>query len=155
MYYAWKAGRRDIIPDLDMPDAKKQIEEMYTDILSNRNPPYTVVGGVYDALVDTGGDMYAITNDEAIEAKKLFESLEGIDILPPAAVAVAALIHASERGLSKDRCVLLNVTGGGYERLQKEVSLNRVKPCLKVKGPEEPLEDILKVMEWPTLSKKS
>jgi cysteate synthase len=155
MYYAWKAGRRDIIPDLDMPDAKKQIEEMYTDILSNRNPPYTVVGGVYDALVDTGGDMYAITNDEAIEAKKLFETLEGIDILPPAAVAVAALIHASERGLSKDRCVLLNVTGGGYERLQKEVSLNRVKPCLKVKGPEEPLEDILKVMEWPTLSKKS
>jgi cysteate synthase len=155
MYYAWKAGRRDIIPELDMPDAKKQIEAMYTDILSNRNPPYTVGGGVYDALIDTRGDMYAVTNDEAIRAKGIFEKAEGIDILPPAAVAVAALLQAYDKGLDKDRTILLNITGGGLERLRKEVSMSTVKPCLNVEGPDVPLEDIMKVMQWPTLSKKS
>lgn len=155
MYYAWKARRRDVIPDLDMPDAKKQIEAMYTDILSNRNPPYTVAGGVYDALIDTYGDMYAITNDEAVRAKGIFEKAEGTDILPPAAVAVAALLKACEKGLCEDRRVLLNITGGGFERLKKEVSMSMVEPCLEVSGPEVPMEDIMKVMEWPTLSKKS
>ncbi|HEY3422946.1 MAG TPA: cysteate synthase, partial [Methanocellaceae archaeon] len=102
MLNAWKANRRNIIPDQDMPEAKRQIAEMYTDILSNRSPPYGVPGGVYDALVDTDGDMYGVTNDDAKAAKKLFESREGIDILPPAAVAVAALLQACERGLNKD-----------------------------------------------------
>lgn len=154
MYSAWKANRRDIIPELDMPEAKKQIDEMYTDILSNRSPPYTIQGGVYDALIDTEGDMYAVTNQEAIEAKKRFESCEGIDILPPAAVAVAALMQACERGLDKDRRVLLNITGGGYERLKKEVELNMVEPCMNVSGPDVPLENIWKVIKWPMLSKK-
>ncbi|AFD00220.1 cysteate synthase [Methanocella conradii HZ254] len=155
MYRAWKAGRRDIVPELDMPDAKKQISEMYTDILSNRNPPYGIKGGVYDALADTGGEMYAITNDEAIAAKKVFEDSEGIDILPPAAVAVAALMQACENGLDKRRSVLLNITGGGFERIKKEKSINKVEPCLKVSGPDVPLDDMLKVIGWPALSEKS
>jgi cysteate synthase len=155
MYHAWKARRRDIITELDMPNAKQQIEEMYTDILSNRSPPYSMKGGVYDALIATEGDMYAATNKEATEAKKLFESLEGIDILPPAAVAVAALLQASSRGLDKSRKVLLNITGGGLERLKKDMPLNQVEPCLKVSGPDAPLDDIMKVIEWRTLSKKS
>jgi cysteate synthase len=138
MYNAWKARRRDIVPDLDMPDAKRHIEEMYTDILSNRNPPYGVVGGVYDALMDTQGDMYAVSRDEAIQAKNLFEGAEGIDILPPAAVAVAALLQACERGLDKTRRVLLNITGGGFERLKQEVRISRVEPCLGVTGPDSP-----------------
>ena len=153
MLNAWKANRRNIIPGEDMPEAKQQIAEMYTDILSNRSPPYGVGGGVYDALIDTGGDMYGVTNDEAKAAKKLFESREGIDILPPAAVAVAALIQACERGLDKSRRVLLNITGGGYERLKSEVPIYPVKPIMNVSGPDVPLEDILKVIEWPTLSK--
>jgi cysteate synthase len=146
MYHAWKARRRDIIPELDMPDAKRQIADMYTDILSNRNPPYTMTNGVYDALIDTGGDMYGITNAEAIAAKELFESLEGIDILPPAAVAVAALLKAVDHGLPKGRSVLLNITGGGLERLKKDMALNLIEPCLSVSGPDVPLEDIVKVI---------
>jgi len=128
---------------------------MYTDILSNRYPPYTVGGGVYDALIDTRGETYAVTNDEAVRAKGVFEKAEGIDILPPAAVAVAALLQACDMGLDKERTVLLNITGGGLERLGKEVSMSRVEPCLDVEGPEVPLGDILKVIQWPTLSKKS
>ena len=153
MLNAWKANRRNIVPDEDMPEAKRQIAEMYTDILSNRSPPYGIRGGVYDALIDTGGDMYGITNDDAMAAKKLFESREGIDILPPAAVAVAALMQACERGLNKDRRILLNITGGGYERLKREVPLYPVEPVMNVSGPDVPLEEILKVIEWPTLSK--
>jgi cysteate synthase len=153
MLNAWKANRRNIIPGEDMPEAKQQIAEMYTDILSNRSPPYGVGGGVYDALIDTRGDIYGVTNDDAKAAKKLFESREGIDILPPAAVAVAALIQACERGLDKGRRILLNITGGGYERLKSEVPIYPVKPIMNVSGPDVPLEDILKVIEWPTLSK--
>jgi cysteate synthase len=155
MYHAWRARRRDIIPDVDMPDAKEQIAAMYTDILSNRNPPYSIGGGVYDSLIDTGGDMYAVTKKEAIAAKKAFEDSEDIDILPPAGVAVAALIQACDGGLDKGRSVLLNITGGGFERLKIDMPLNMVKPCLKVGGPDVPLEDVLEVIQWPTLSEKS
>jgi cysteate synthase len=153
MLRAWKAGRRSIVPEEDMPDAKKQIAEMYTDILSNRSPPYGIKGGVYDALIDTDGDMYGVSNEEAIAARKLFESCEDIDILPPAAVAVAALAQACERGLDKGRRILLNITGGGYERLKSELPIYPIKPVLNVSGPEVPLDDILEVIEWPTLSK--
>lgn len=34
----------------------------------------------------TGGDMLLVTNEEAMEAQKLFEKLEGIDIEPAAGV---------------------------------------------------------------------
>ncbi len=44
MLNAWKAGRREIIAETDMPDAKKCIAEMYSDVLSNRSPPYGVAG---------------------------------------------------------------------------------------------------------------
>ncbi|MCD1293932.1 cysteate synthase [Methanocella sp. CWC-04] len=148
MLHAWEEGRRDIMPERDMPEAKELISQMYTDILSNRNPPYSVKGGVYDAMKDTDGIMYGVTNEEAISAKKLFESLEGIDLLPASAVAVSALIQACDRGtISPDKKVLLNITGGGYERLKKDMKLNPVKPCIEVEGPDVPLDDILKVIE--------
>ncbi|MDF1558465.1 MAG: cysteate synthase, partial [ANME-2 cluster archaeon] len=55
MLHAWQHGRRDIIEDIDMPGAKKLIDRMYADVLSNRQPPYSMPGGVYDALTDTNG----------------------------------------------------------------------------------------------------
>jgi cysteate synthase len=61
-----------------MKDSKKQIEETYASVLTNLTPPYGIKGGLYDALVDTDGVMYAITRKEVLEAKVLFESLEGI-----------------------------------------------------------------------------
>jgi cysteate synthase len=146
MLHAWEAGRRDIIAHEDMPDAKKSIAEMYSDVLSNRNPPYGVRGGVYDALKDTDGRIYGVTQAEAEKAKKLFEDREGIDILPPAAVAVAALIQACEKGTLKNRRVLLNITGGGYERLIRDMPLYRVEPAEVVSSPDAPVEKIMKVL---------
>jgi cysteate synthase len=143
MYNAWQARRREIIPELDMKNAKKQIEETYATVLTNRAPPYGVTGGLYDALVDNDGMMYAITRAEALDAKALFESLEGIDILPPSAVAAASLLKAVEAGnVKRDEIILLNIAGGGYERLKEDFKLYQIPPVAIAKDPDIPLEDL-------------
>lgn len=143
MYSAWQERRREIIPELDMKDAKKQVEETYASVLTNRAPPYGVTGGLYDALVDTDGIMYAITREEAIEAKALFESLEGIDILPPSAVAAASLLKAVEAGkVGRDETILLNIAGGGYKRLKEDFTLFQIPPAATARDPDVPLEEL-------------
>lgn len=143
MYSAWKEKRREIIPELDMKDAKKQVEETYATVLTNRAPPYGVTGGLYDALVDTDGIMYAVTREEALEAKALFESLEGIDILPPSAVAAASLLKAIEAGkVGRDETILLNIAGGGYERLKEDFTLFPIPPVATARNPDVPLEEL-------------
>ncbi len=143
MYNAWQEKRREIIPELDMKDAKKKVEETYATVLTNRTPPYGVTGGLYDALVDTDGIMYAITREEALEAKALFESLEGIDILPPSAVATASLLKAVEEGnVGKDETILLNLAGGGYKRLKEDCSLYQIEPVATAKNPDIPLDEL-------------
>lgn len=143
MYNAWQEKRRQIIPELDMKDAKKQIEETYATVLTNRAPPYGVKGGLYDAMISTDGIMYAISKAEALEAKALFESLEGIDILPPSAVAVASLLKAVETGnVGKDESILLNIAGGGYKRLKEDFTLHQIKPVAIARNPDIPLEEL-------------
>ena len=78
MYDAWKAGSRTLLA-LDENMAREQVKEMCAKVLSNRKPPYSLKGGLYDALVATGGDMFLATNEETMEAKVLFEQLEGIE----------------------------------------------------------------------------
>ncbi len=144
MYRAWEAGRREIVPELDMPDAKQQIAETYASVLTNRAPPYAVNGGLYDALTDTAGTMYGITREEAMEAKKLFETLEGIDILPPSAVGAASLLKAVDAGkVAKDEVILLNIAGGGFERLKEDLTPIPIAPVATAKNPDVPLEDLI------------
>ena len=52
---AWKANSRAMLP-LDDKLARKQVEEIDANVLSNRKPPYAVSGGLYDAMIDAGGD---------------------------------------------------------------------------------------------------
>ncbi len=144
MYNAWKDGRREIIKDIDMPEPKKLIHEMYADILSNREPPYSMAGGVYDALCSTDGTMYGISNSEAKTAQGLFESCEGIDIFPPAAVAVASLIEAvNNQKVDAGDHILLNITGGGVKRLEADYSLYRIEPASCAENAIVPLEEII------------
>ncbi len=144
MFNAWKAGRRDIIKDIDMPEPKKLIHEMYADILSNREPPYSVTGGVYDALCATDGTMYAISNNDAKAAVELFERLEGIDIFPPAGVAVSSLIQAIENGdVKADEHIALNITGGGVKRVERDYHLYKIEPFAHAETANVPLEDII------------
>ncbi len=105
---------------------------MYDDVLYNRKPPYSVKGGVKEALEETGGEVYGISNQEAGIAQKIFEESEDIDILPAAAVAVAALQKAVRSGaVEKNDLILLNITGGGVSRAKEELDMNLLKCDIK------------------------
>jgi len=130
IYDAWKAKSRQMLP-LDDNLARLQVEEIIAKVLSNRKPPYTITGGLYDALMDTDGDVLIATNEEAIIAAAIFEETEGIDIHPAAAIATATLINAAkEEHVDKDDLIMLNITGGGEKRFQQEHELFYIKPSL-------------------------
>jgi cysteate synthase len=116
-------------------------EETYDDVLFNRKPPYSVTGGVKDALVDTGGQVYGITDKEADMGRSLFEQSEQIDILKAPAVAVAALVKAMDsRIVDAHDIILLNITGGGMSRLKEDFTLNMLQPDLLISSALEALE---------------
>ena len=130
IYDAWKAGSRDMLP-LDDQLARQQAEEICAKVLSNRKPPYSLKGGLYDALTATRGDMFVVSNEEAACAGELFAQLEGIDIEPAAAVAVASLQQAIAEGkVEKDAVIMLNITGGGIGRFKSENEYVQIKPDL-------------------------
>jgi cysteate synthase len=116
IYNAWKSGSRNW-PHLSEGDAKRQISQIRAQVLANRFPPYAPRGGLYDVLVESEGNVLAITNEQAINAAKLFEKSEGVDIEPAAAVAFASLLTSvKDRLLPSNATVVLNVTGGGQLR---------------------------------------
>lgn len=118
MYDSWKADSRELVP-LTPEEAREQASIIKAKVLSNRKPPYSLAGGVYDALKDATGDIYMISNDELDYWKEKFLSLEGVDIYSAAAVAVASLDKAVKDGaVRKDELIMLNITGGG-EKLAK------------------------------------
>ena len=130
MYDAWKAGSRPLLP-MDDDDARKKALMIDAKVLSNRRPPYSLRGGVYDALCDAGGDMECATNEDIRSMQELFLDTEGIDIHTAAAVALKGMIHAFEAGkLPRETVAMLNVTGGGQARFQREHSCHYLKPSL-------------------------
>ncbi|MCX6270569.1 MAG: cysteate synthase [Bacteroidetes bacterium] len=128
IYDAWTAGSRELFP-MDEEVARKKVEKILAKVLSNRKPPYSLPGGLFDAMTDTKGEMFLVKNRECREAASLFEKLEGIDIHPAAAVAVASLMDAARDGkVDKDAVIMLNITGGGEERFKKGHELFYLKP---------------------------
>jgi cysteate synthase len=128
IYDAWKAGSRLMLM-LDDDTARKQVEIIAAKVLSNRKPPYSIAGGLYDALLDSGGDVLLATNEEAAEAAGLFEETEGIDIHPAAAVATASLMNAVKvNRVEKDALIMLNITGGGEKRFMQDKKLFYLRP---------------------------
>lgn len=129
MYDAWKADSRALLP-YDADQARKDAAEICAPVLSNRKPPYGLAGGLYDALKDTNGDVFAVSNAEANAAKALFEETEGIDIYHAAAVATASLQQAVNQGVVKaNDVVMLNITGGGEKRFQASHQLHFLQPA--------------------------
>ncbi|WP_322860348.1 cysteate synthase [Mycobacterium europaeum] len=95
-------------------------EVPYADELTNPKPLVRIKGGVKDALADTRGNVRTATAREAQEGRNLFAEVEGVDIEPGPAVAVACLRNAIADGsVSPDSLVLLNVTGGGRSTLER------------------------------------
>lgn len=118
MYDSWKLHSRTLV-EFPPEKARKAAEEIKAKVLSNRKPPYTLAGGLFDAMDDAGGDIFKVTNDELDLWKEKFLQLEGIDIHNAAAVAVASLAQAAAEGkVRKDEVIMLNITGGG-EQLAK------------------------------------
>jgi cysteate synthase len=130
MVAAWNAKSRTL-PRISEKRARRQIDRVSAKVLTNRQPAYSLTGGLYEALCETNGAMYSVTNQESQRARVLFEELEGIDICPAAGIATAALIQAVKAGtLDRRACILLNVTGGGSERMRQEHPLQFLKPTL-------------------------
>lgn len=142
MFKAWEKKSRALFPADLRPEL---IEEITTRVISTRYPAYSVRGGVYDALRATGGRMYGIDNEHVYQAMDLFEKVEGIDIVPAAGVAVAALKRSLSEGHIRDRdTVLLNITGGGEKRLRKDLRTYNVKPVfVSKKISDSELEEML------------
>ena len=128
MYEAWRQDSRALLP-YDADQARKDAAEICAPVLSNRKPPYSLAGGLYDALKDTNGDILAVSNEEAQKAKALFQETEGRDIYSAASVALASLIQAINNNKVKtDDIVMLNITGGGEKEFQEAHRLYYLAP---------------------------
>lgn len=141
MYDTWKAKQRQLV-EMTAEESRVKAAAIDAKVLSNRKPPYSIAGGLFDALSDTQGDMYKVTNEELNYWKRRFLALEGIDIYSAAAVAVASVSQALREGaIRKDEIIMINVTGGGEERAKQE-GYHLCKPDL-VLSPELPEDEII------------
>ncbi len=146
MYDAWRADSRQMLP-YDDDKARRDAEIIDAKVLSNRRPPYGVVGGLYDALKATDGDVFVATNAQARKAARLFQELESADIHPAASVATASLIKAVADGkVAKDAAVMLNITGGGEQLFKEGKELWYLKPSL-VFPLDHSLDDVVTKVE--------
>lgn len=78
-------------------------------------------------------------------AMKIFETTEGIDIVPASGVAVASLFKAlRDDEINPEETVLLNITGGGERRVEAEIGTFIAEPIFvsrKIK--EKEIEELL------------
>jgi cysteate synthase len=119
---AWNAGKKSIEP-LNQRDVRLLLGQTSAKALSNATPPYSVMGGVYDALKATGGGMYSVTNREISLSLVLLEACLGEGAFAEAGAALAGLMQAVAQGKVKsDDHILLHVTGFGLAASVKELS---------------------------------
>lgn len=142
MYDSWKQHSRQLV-EMTPDDARKAAAVIEAKVLSNRKPPYSLAGGLFDAMEDAGGDMFKVTNDQLRFWKQRFQELEGIDIHDAPAVAVASLAQAINDGaVGRDEMIMLNITGGGDELAKSEQNAVYAQPHL-VLDPDLPAEEIV------------
>ena len=113
MYDSWKAGSRELA-EITPEQSRRNAEVILAKVLSNRKPPYSIAGGLYDVLKASNGDFFKVTNDDIVYWMLQFGNKEGYDIFPASAATVASLKQALDAGIvSKDETVMLNITGAG------------------------------------------
>ena len=141
LYDSWKSGKRELAA-LDPVVGRHHAETILAKVLSNRQPPYSVAGGLYDTLTDTGGDFYLATNEQVVSWIMRFRELEGTFLYPAAACAVQALESAVKDGsVGKEDVVMLNATGGGFMEAMGQGYVLK-EPDL-VLDPDLPAEEIV------------
>lgn len=113
IYDSWKAGSKGLLP-LDSDAGRRQAEIILAKVLSNRKPPYSIEGGLFDVLKASNGDVFLADNNDIMYWMMQYRNLEGYELLPAACVAVASLAKAVGEGIvAKENYVMLNCTGGG------------------------------------------
>ena len=133
---AWQQGSRDLLPMAES-EQKARLRQTKAHVLSNRQPPYAVIGGVYDALRASQGFMYAVSNAEADRAGAIFLETEGCDSDPAAEVAVASLFQAVALGrIGRKDLVALNITGGGSHLLERAHTRQYLAPDMVITAAE-------------------
>lgn len=141
LHDSWQARKRELAA-LEPEVGRRQAESILAKVLSNRKPPYSIAGGLYDALVDSRGDSFLASNDDIIYWILQFRNLEGYDIFPAPACAVHALSTAvSEGQVKKEDVVMLNITGGGSLAAMAK-GFHLLEPEL-VLSPELPADEII------------
>ena len=128
MAKAWNAGRREILPE-DLGKEREDVSQVYAEVLTNRKPPYSMKGGVFDAMTACDGSFIEVTNDEARSAERMWMQCENVRPDPAASVALASLVKAVGDGtVDRDECVFLNMTGAGRDRVSEDYDLVTVAP---------------------------
>ncbi len=141
MYDSWKAHSRALV-DLTPEQGRRKAEVILAKVLSNRKPPYSLAGGLYDVLLQSGGDVFLATNDDIMMWIMQFRNLEGYDLLPAPCTAVSALAQAVWEGkVKKDEYIMLNCTGGGT--LGSMAKGFQLKEADLVLSPDLPAEEII------------
>lgn len=145
MYDSWKAHSRELVP-MTPEEGRQKSEVILGKVLSNRKPPYSLAGGLYDVLEKSGGDMFKVSNDEIVSWVVKYFSLEGYDLFPASACAVSSLKQALDAGIVKhDETVMLNVTGGGMLGATRKGFILK-EPDL-ILSPDLPAEEIIAAVD--------
>lgn len=141
MYDSWKKDSKELLP-ITPEKSRRNAEVILAKVLSNRKPPYSIAGGLYDVLKASGGGMYKVTNDEIVYWMLQFFNTEGCDVFPAAACAIAGLKKAIEDGsIAPKDVVMLNITGGGVLNATKKGFIQK-GPNL-ILDPDMPEEEII------------
>lgn len=144
LHDSWKMHQRQLV-ELSPAQGRRQAEVILAKVLSNRKPPYSLAGGLYDVLLSSNGDTFTCTNDDIMYWILQFRNLEGYDLFPAASAAVAALSQAVWEGrVKKDEYIMLNCTGGGY--LGSMALGYKLKEPDLVLSPDLPAEEIIKAV---------
>ena len=144
MYDAWKAGSRSL-PDITPEEGRNKSEMILAKVLSNRKPPYSIAGGLYDILKQSNGDFFLASNNDIIYWLMQFRNREGYDLLPAACTAVAALAQAVNDGVvKKDDYIMLNCTGGGTLSAMSKGFVHK-EPDL-VLSPDLPADEVVRAV---------
>lgn len=145
MYDAWKAGSR-ALPEMTPEEGRSKSEMIMATVLSNRKPPYSIPGGLFDVLTQSKGDFFLATNNDIFYWILQFRNKEGYDLLPASCVAVSALAQAVEQGVvRKDDYIMLNCTGGGTLGAMSRGFVH-IEPHL-VLSPDLPAEEVVKAVK--------
>ena len=145
MYDSWKAHSRELVP-ISPEESRRKAEVILGKVLSNRKPPYSIAGGLFDVLEKSNGDMFKVSNDEIVYWVVQYINLEGYDIFPASACAVASLKQALDAGIVKrDETVMLNITGGGLFNATKKGYV--IKEPDLVLSPDLPAEEIIMAVD--------